>query len=696
MASLQQLETALRNADAAGDVEAATKIAGAIRATRGAAAPNPKASEEAQLKSWAANRPVASFAAKTLQGIPFAGEYTDEAMGWVGESLMGNPNATRQARALQNNDMGWGTDLAAGAVGGVASAAATLPMLPLRAAGAMMPASVGGRAVALAPVGGVVGGAEGAVSGYGSGTDPESRKENAKTGAMIGAGVGTGLGLASPVIGEGVKRGANAVFDWATINKRAQNAGFSPESIKLLANALEGDDALTGVGAQRMRDAGPGAMVADAGPGMRSILDVAIQKSGPGGRIARQNVEQRAADSLGTMNNALDASLGRPQGVTATETGIRKGSASGRRTAYDAAYSSPINYSDPAAMDLQTILKRVPGNAIAAANNLMRVEGVQSKQILAKIGQDGSVTYERLPDVRQLDYITRGLKEVADQADGQGKLGGQTATGRAYGNLAKEIRDTLGGLVPEYRNALATAADPIRRREALRTGEGALSPSVARDEFRETLQGITPAERDAMKQGVRSRIDDALANVTRAVSDGNMDAREAIKAARDLSSRAAREKIADLIGQSEANNLFSQLDQATKALELRAGVADNSKTFARTSLDNDIKNQLRGGPISALSRGEPVNATKRLVQALTGKTPEADLAKEQSIYTDLARILTEKRGPDAMRAAGQIATLVKQYPNNVSRARALARLLTAGGAVSSYQGLTQLPGTQPR
>lgn len=691
MTDLSRLETALRNADAAGDTAAAMKIAGAIRAARGAQAPNPEASEQAQLKSWASDRPVASFAAKTLQGIPFAGEYTDEALGWVGENVLGNPNATRQARALQNNDMGWGANLAAGAVGGAASAAATLPLLPLRAAGAMMPASVGGRAAALAPVGGIAGGVEGAVSGYGSGTDPESRKENAKTGAMIGAGVGTVLGGVAPIAGEGIRRGANAVMDWATISRRAQNAGFSPESIKLLANALEGDDALTGVGAQRMRDAGPGAMVADAGPGMRSILDVAIQKSGPGGRIARQNVEQRASDSLGTMNNALDASLGRPQGVKATETGIRQGSASARGSAYNAAYSSPIDYSAPAARDLEALLKRVPDSAIAAANNLMRVEGVQSKQILARIGNDGSVTFQRMPDVRQIDYITRGLRQVAEQADAQGKLGGTTDIGRAYGALSRQIRDVTGQLVPEYGQALATAADPIGRRNALRAGESALSPGVARDEFRETLQGITPAEREAMKQGVRSRIDDALANVTRAVSDGNMDAREAIKAARDLSSRAAREKIADLIGPADADRLFSQLDQATKALELRAGVADNSKTFARTALDTDIKQQIQGGALQTAKRGEPIQATKRLVQTLTGATPEAAIAKERSIYTEIARLLTEARGPDAMRTAGQIATLMRQYPNNANKAQIIAQLLSAGGAVSAHQGLMQLP-----
>ncbi|MCZ4093046.1 hypothetical protein [Sinorhizobium psoraleae] len=51
---------------------------------------------------------------------------------------------------------------------------------------------------------------------------------------------------------------------------------------------------------------------------------------------------------------------------------------------------------------------------------------------------------------------------------------------------------------------------------------------------------MSAAERRGVAQGIRSQIDEKIANVTRAVQDGNMDAREAIKGLKDLSSRAAR------------------------------------------------------------------------------------------------------------------------------------------------------------
>lgn len=644
----------------------------------------PPDTEQVQLQAWAARHPYATKAAKVLQGVPFVGQYSDEALGWVGENLMGNPNATRQARALQEAPEARGVETGLNILGGAAGTAATLPLLPLRALGAAMPASVAGRAAVLAPVGAVTGGVEGTISGYGSGTTPETRAENAKSGGLIGAGVGAAAGLVSPVIGEGAKRVANAAMDWWNVGRKAANVGVSPESLKVLEQGLKGDD-LSGQGLQRIQRAGPDAMVADAGPTAASILDTAIQKSGPGGRLARENIEQRSARAMQTVNNAADTALGQPKGLKSAERGVREGTSAARSSAYDAAYSSPIDYASQGGMALEALAKtRVPGSAIRQANAMMRAEGLRSKQILAKIAQDGTVTYERLPDVRQWDYITRAMNDVADKANGQGKLGGTTNLGRIYSNLTGEIRGLVGDLVPEYKIALATAADPIQQIKFMRLGERALSPSVTRDAFFEELRGTSPAERRAVALGIRSHLDDALANVTRAINDGNMEAREAIKALRDLSSRAAREKVARLIGAPEAQALFGKLDEATAALQLRASVADNSKTFARTAMDADIKRQIEGGPISAAARGKPVNMMQRAVQAVTGMTPEADLARERAIYADIAKLLTGQRGANAVNVANYVSGLMRRLPQNQARAGAIGDATSMGAGLGSY------------
>ncbi|MCZ4089323.1 hypothetical protein [Sinorhizobium psoraleae] len=165
----------------------------------------------------------------------------------------------------------------------------------------------------------------------------------------------------------------------------------------------------------------------------------------------------------------------RRKGFTARE-GIRTGTQGARGDAYRIAYEQPINYADPRGQAIEQVIKtRVPQSAINEANALMRVEGASSKQILARVADDGTVTFEQLPDVQQLDYITRGLNEAAKKGEAAGAMGGQTALGRAYEGLSREIRSTLRDLVPEYGQALDVAADAIGQSKAVELGSKALS-----------------------------------------------------------------------------------------------------------------------------------------------------------------------------------------------------------------------------
>jgi len=202
------------------------------------------------------------------------------------------------------------------------------------------------------------------------------------------------------------------------------------------------------------------------------------------------------------------------------------------------------------------------------------------------------------------------------------------------------LRDNLKTLVPEYGQALETAADPIRKSKAIEFGSQILSPSVTRDQVSQAVSGMTGPEKDALAQGVRSRLDDMMANVTRTVQDGDTTAREAVKAIKDLSSRANREKLAEAIGSDKADALFAQIDQAARSFDLRAAVAENSKTYARQATDAQIRDVTSPGIVGKLFEAKPLEASKRVVQAITGQTPEAIAGRQNAIYAQLADVLT--------------------------------------------------------
>ena len=530
----------------------------------------------------------------------------------------------QQEKAQQDNPKSYlGGQIAGGVVQGLVAGPGVMANAPTtlgRVAGGM-----------------ITGGGMGGLYGLGSGKDVPDRLIQGAT----NAGLGAAIGGAVPVVAKGASKAYSSIANALAGNAAAKSAGTTPQVLRMLGNVLESDGTLGPAGQANMAKAGADAMLADAGPNAKAVLDTAIQRGGPGGVAARDAIAARSGKASSAISDALNANLGSPEGVTAARTAIREGSAPARSAAYKAAYEAPIDYSAEGARAIEDIVKtRVPQSAINEANALMRAEGNSSRQIMAKVADDGSIAFEKLPDVRQLDYITRGLNEVADQADGAGKLGGQTAKGRAYGNLAQELRGHLKSLVPEYGQALDTAADPIRRSKAVELGSKLFSSSTTRDQVDEAVRGMTQAEKDAVAQGVRSRLDDAMASVTRTVQDGDTPAREAIKAIKDLSSRANREKLEAVIGPQKAADLFAEVDRATQSFDLRASVADNSKTFARQATAAKVSQMTEPGAIGQLLQGKPLNAGKRIAQALTGQTPEKITARQDAVYSQLADILT--------------------------------------------------------
>lgn len=512
--------------------------------------------------------------------------------------------------------------------------------------------------------GAVEGGIYGAISGAGH-ADEGNRIE----GAAYGGGVGSLGGGAAPYVAAGLGKAVNPVVKKGQEiarrvmyeNPAAKKAGLSPNIYRVLRETLQ-DDMRGGV--NRIAGAADDAMLADAGPGSAGLLDAVGQV--PGGRqIAQTNVGNRVTGASQRVTAALDEALGKPGESSSRALMVYGDKTNPLSLIYKRAYSKPIDYSSETGRYIEGLVKgRVPKDAIAAANRLMRVEGEESKQILAKVADDGSVIFETLPDVRQLDYITRGLNQVADSADGKGAFGGMTPVGRAYANLSREIRSSLKEAVPEYKSALNVAADMIRTGKARDVGKVVLSPRMTREELTETLSDMGGAELRKVSEGVRMHIDDTMANVKRAMTDTNMDAREAAKALGDLSGRANREKLTALLGSAKAQRLFGEIDQADKAFQLRAAMAQNSKTAPRQLFNDQNKAQAEEGIINQLRMGRPVASAQSLTQRLTGRTPADIDALASKNAVEIATALTGPRGAEMNKLA---ALLLKQEPRTIER-----------------------------
>lgn len=645
------------------------------------------AMNEAALKEYANRHPVASKAATFLQGVPFVGEYLDEAAGLIDPANVEKVRALQAREDEQNPGLATALRLGGGVVGSVPAIAAAAPAVASAA-----PASLGGQMLAGVGAGALAGGADGAVSGYGAGVDPASRWQQALIRGGLGAGLGGVLGGVTPLAAKWLNQATKYALDATSVDRAAAKQGISRPASRVLTNAMNADDSLSGAGAQRLAAMGDDAMLADAGPTARSILDTTVQRSGAAGRTAKDAVEMRAARAGERLKSTFDDILGVPEDVRSVAKDISRSTSGAREAAYTAAYTKPIDYASGAGRSIENVLARVPSKvlrrAVDEANDAMTYAGVKNQQILAEIADDGSVIFREMPNVQQLDFIKRSLGEIG--AESVDQFGRPTGAGIRASKLASDLRDALKEAVPEYGTAVKLGGDKIAEDKALRLGSDILTRRISRADVKEFARTAADQELARAKQGLRASIEDMMSNVKRAVTDGNMDAREAVKALRELSSRANRDKVSDLLGQKEATRLFRELNRTTGALDLRAGIADNSRTYARQAMEQTIGRQSQGGVWETLKRGEPVNATRRFTQTLTNRTPENLLKMEDKVYEDIARILTQRQGPKAQETLRVLMDIAKQSPENALIARDIANQIAAGGGALAYQTGTQL------
>jgi hypothetical protein len=639
-----------------------------------------------------AQNPVAARVNEFVRGVPFAGSRADEAVGLFSTQARDAMRTTTGAMQRQNPNETMALNLAGGIAGAVPMALAAAPTVAATA-----PASRGMTALAGGALGTLTGAAEGFIYGSGEGTTGAERMENAQQNALLGGAGGAFLGIAAPYVTAAGRGIANALRTRLTrtsdVGAIADQLGVSADAATVVRNTLRAGGDLTDAQAALAR-AGDDAMLADAGVPAQRLLDLAGSYPGPSSSIVRRAMRERTGAAADATTAVLDRELGMPTGVRQLVDDIRAGSKESRSSAYDQAYASEINYSAPQAFSLQAALQRVPPAAIRRAEELMRIRGEESAQIMATIADNGTVSYSQLPDVRQTHYIMQALDDVAAGTDGTGTFGRQNTYGASVEALRGQISRSLRALVPEFGAAQDLAADTVRQTKAVDLGRNLLT--LPREDVARGLANATAAERTAARAGLRSYVDDLMARVQRTVADPDTETREALRALRQFSSREAQDNVRILLGTQGARDLLSELDRASTAFELRAAIAENSKTEIRRVGAQSVRDQTRG-VLSTLMAGEPLNAGKLLIQAMSGETPEAIRIREMGLYAEIAQALTSIRGPRAQSALGMINRAINGQTLSDSQAQYISALLSSGAVLQARPvgtgGLSLLEGS---
>lgn len=647
--------------------------------------------------------PVAARATALVRGTPFLGSYTDELIG-----MFAGPEAAAGTRALSaaQQQVNPYESLGLGLTGGLLGAAGMAAAAPAGAAGAI---TGGANATRLGAAGrGLLAGAgagaaEGAVYGAGEGTDAASRAASAGTGAAIGGVAGGLLGAAAPYIARGAENVAGMIRP-SDVDQIAKEMGISKEAATVVRNVFDSGGDINAARAAIIR-AGDEGMLADAGPAAQALLDAAANTGGQAGSITRRAIDARMDRTEASLGAAMDTALGpAPLGPRTAVNEIAQRTAPARALAYRTAYDTPINYASPEGMKVEEVIGRIaPDDLIAGiteANKEMLARGEVNQQIMAVLDQNGNVQFLReMPNVRQLDEIKKALQRIAYSPANTDAFGRLTGTGQRYNDLAGQLRDATAAAVPDYGAAVQIGGDKLAEERAFQMGRDLLSPRTELEDVLSTFKRPAPqprsaaaasqAEIAAAKSGLRSYIAKTLGDV-RAIASAPDEtaARQVVKAVTDMSSGNARAKIKALMG-AEADALLAEIDKAAQSAAVKANLATNSKTAVRRAVQGAAQEMTQGGIVQQAMRGDPLQVSQEVVQAITGQTKKYEAEQVQRMFADVARALTQRKGQSAVAALDYIERAMQGQPLTQAQNRFVAEQVAAALYATGTPALTR-------
>jgi hypothetical protein len=614
-----------------------------------------------------------------IKGIPFVGEGIDEAIGMV----TGDP---RQVAAAREMATAYQEQKPLEAFGGQAAMGtiATLPFIPLQAAG---------RAIQAAPTllqgmfkvggaGAVAGATEGAVSGFlaGEGT-AEQRLPGAGVGAGFGAGFGGLLGAASEPARFAVENMVK-FFGNAPSRKLAKDLGIDEQAAKVIQLFLkEGDiDAARAA----LNRAGSQSMLAEVNQSTKNLLDASIQL-GSGSDAPLKALELRAITSNKELTEGLNRFFGVPRDLEDVKGEIWEATEQARKNAYDAAFSSPINYNSAGGQNLLRQGGNLTRGVIATANQLIQTDPRLAVKPPPMVFADGQ--FQTPPNVMQWDYIARALQSTADK-EAVNVLGRMSPQASNYEGTRYAIRNELKTQIPVYKQALGLAGGTAEEGEALELGNNLLRNVTTVGQVLRAVKNAEPPELAAMKQGIRSYVDETLGNLRNSAANPNTDIKELSAALSMLRSRNNMNKLKAVLGPVEADEFYKLLDEQATTVELRAAVAANSKTAQRQALGQAVADITTNGILGELGRGKAIDVQQRLVQSMTGLTPEADAVRRMGMFDDVASVLTRLQGQEARDALEMIELARRGRVLTEPQARIIAKAMTRPAAMALYAPLT--------
>ncbi len=460
-----------------------------------------------------------------------------------------------------------------------------------------------------------LGGATGAVSG--AGTAEEGGRVG---GAVTGGTLGTIIGGGAPV----VLRSAKGAGQWLRERLAPTESVISSRAGEKMTQAMR-ESGLTPQQIEQMvardRALGVPSTVANVDAAMADLAEAVAQRTGKGTRKVEKTLTQQKAGARERTYQQVQKGL-QPGDFYADEAKLVQDLRSKAKDVYGEAYAWG-DVDDPRIVEA---LKNPQFQAFfQKARNIADTEAMAAKlrgedpsrfalpeiyKPTGKFTESGAEILEltKLPDVRTLDYIKRGI-DATIESGFQGK-GMSTAEASALRDLRKVFVNAIDENVPAYRDARKAYAGDMEVLDAMRTGMTDFK-KLDHEQVIKMIADMSDAEKTAFRTGVARNLYGQI-----------MDSAQTRNAASNIiNSPETAAKLQPLFDDPAHFRLFkAAMEREAQLFQQASKILGGSQTAKRGAMREALE---EGGDIGQTIgqavTGSPVNALTGLVARLANK-----------------------------------------------------------------------------
>jgi hypothetical protein len=494
--------------------------------------------------------------------------------------------------------------------------------------------------------GAVTGAVTGGISGAGSAKEGE-RVQGGTTGAIIGTGAGVGL----PV----VMRTGRAGSQWLRSRLASSDAAVDSQAAQKVNRALQQQNMTPEQAAIKVAEdkaMGVPSTLANTGKRTVALTEVLAQRPGTAPEIVENALEgQRLGARERTYGQVRQAIS--PGDFYGEETKLVEQLRRQADTLYDKAYEfGAVNdgriqdvLQHPRFQGFYNKAREIADTEAMSAR--LRGEDPSKFQLaeIYTVDPNGVATLTKVPDVRTLDYIKRGIDATIDAGfRGQGM---STAEANALKDLRKVFVNTIdeatGGVDSPYFKARQVYSGDMEVLDAMRKGMDDFN-KLDHEEIIKLVKDMTPTEKEAFRTGAVRNIYGRIMSPSQ-----NINAAQRVIGAPEMQA-----KLQPLFDSPEKFDLFkAALERESQLFQQSNQILGNSATFRRQAANAEFNENDAGAFVGDMISGggfynSITNAAARLARsaqmsdAVAGKTAKLLMSSDPADVAAAVKLLEDE------------------------------------------------------